>query len=81
MVKMELFTAIDAADGDLSVFLFRSDNGKDIGYTVLPYSDRSKGILLSDMQEKYVHWFNDPESPRRNDMIKPSLLSEKIFDE
>lgn len=71
-MKYEIYKAIDAIDGELSLFAFDEIDG----FTVIDYSDEGLGRLIKRLKKAGCDWCDNPgESSRRNDMINPVLIA------
>ena len=81
MKKVQIFSAVDRIDGDLSTFAFLVVNGVDKCQAVWFRDDNSADevteFVRNDMQAQGFFGFPDSKAePRRADMIDPTLHTE-----
>nr|DAH97852.1 MAG TPA: hypothetical protein [Caudoviricetes sp.] len=70
-MKYEIYSAIDAIDGDESLFMFDENDN----YTVISFGYCDAEYLDNQARECGCNWSDSKnKTPRRQDMINPVLL-------
>lgn len=81
MRKIQIYRAVDRIDGALSWFAIESVGGKDVRYTTNTGHIISEAGFIERVERRIdIHgaltWDDHVCSPRRGDMIKPTLIKE-----
>lgn len=82
-MKVEIFTAIDAIDDEESVFAIYSRNGVDVAFNCCNSTDVTAEEMIEDIKIRrlLLRWTDNPEAPRRADMVNPVLVTQFIVGE